>query len=979
MSRPNRRSRLLLVSAVLVVGAWLLGGLHRVPGDGAVHLKVWVTGAVRPAAPGLTFTPPLLARLIRFPGGIIDVPVRLRGLRSAEGAEVLAAGTLRVRAVETNAAALAATFPSGWTGSSAAQLSARLRPGLAGEAGRTAFTRLLQPDEDVRTRVTRDAREVLGAAGLNPAPESILRFYPAPPSPGADAARPAHRLLLVGLDGADWDIIDPLMEAGRMPNLKRLVDGGIRARLKTITPVLSPIIWTSIATGVGPARHGIIDFLATSSTTGRQIPVTSNMRKVKALWNIASDRGLTAGVVAWWASWPAEAIDGFIVSDRVSYQLFGFQSAGEELRGRTYPESLALAIQPLIVGPAAVTDAEVGRFIPEGASAPGYADQASRVRSVLASARTYSAIGLDVMRAYDPDLKMIYFEGTDTIAHNFMRYRPPLLPGVTPEEEAAYGGIVDRFYEYQDGILGRTLALADDDTVVLVCSDHGFRTGTNRPVTDPRIETGGAADWHRKFGILVINGPGIRRGVRLEDASVLDIAPTSLALLGLPVAQDMEGRVLAEAFEEAPGSDTIATYETGAPAGPSAPLESALDEEIVAKLTALGYVAQTGSNALNNTGITLMDRGRYAEAVETFRKALAQQPGFMAARINLGRALMQVKQYDEAIATFERALKDDPSQPSVHNLIGNILMDRGDLDGAERQFRRAIAIAPNDTNAHNSLGLLYERTGRDDEAIAEYSRVVGIDSDYAEGYNNIGLIHRKRGEGEKAIGLFRQAIQADPDFPGSYNNMGLTYQDMGRLDEARAAFEEGLEVDPNNAVILNNLGTLDLSQQRIEDARGRFQEAIDADPEYPSAHNNMGAVLGMMGRQDDSFEEYLKAVDLDPNYTDARFNLARVLLIQNKPREALDMLRKVLEIDPKYGKAHLQLGILMAQQGDLREAEKRADSAAREMPGSPDPLNLLAEIYLRTGRAADARRELQHSLELAPNQPRIREMLSKVP
>jgi len=978
MSRPSRPLRLIVVSAVLATVVWLVAGVHRVPdADGALHLRTWTSGAVARVGPGWTFAPPFIARIIRFPSGVVEIPVRLPGLRSAEGAEMLAAGTLRVALGGDRIADLAAAFPRGWDGMAAEVIGRRIREVLAGRSAGVPFTRLLQPDDAVRAEVTDVLRSTLAGTGLTPVGDSSLRFYPAAARPVPET-QPRHRLLLIGLDGADWDIIDPLMEQGRMPHLKALVDGGARARLKTITPVLSPIIWTSIATGVGPDRHGIMDFLATSQETGRQIPVTSNMRKVKALWNIASEHGLTAGVIAWWASWPAEPINGFVISDRVSYQLFGFQSSGEDLRGRTYPESLALAIQPMIVSPASVGEADVAEFIPDGAAAPDHADQVSRVRSVLASARTYAGIGLDLLKVYDPDLKMIYFEGTDTIAHNFMRYRPPLLAGVRPEEEAAYGGIVDRFYEYQDAILGRVLDLADERTIVLVCSDHGFRTGTNRPTTDPRIEMGGAADWHRKFGILAIHGPGIRKGVNLADASVLDIAPTVLAALGLPVAEDMQGDVLYEAFETRPDTGTIATYETGGPRGTGEPLGSSLDEEIVAKLTALGYVSQTGGNALNNTGITLMDRGRFSEAAESFRQALEQQPGFIAARINLGRAQMQMKRFDEAIATFETALEQDPSRPTIYNLLGNIYMEDGDLARAEAQFRKAVDMAPNDTNAHNSLGLLYERTGRDEEAIAEYNRVVTIDPDYAEGYNNIGLIHRKRGEPDKAVEMFRQAVQADPDFPGSYNNMGLTYQDLGRTEDARAAFERGLGVDPDNAVILNNLGTLDLAEQKLEEARARFEAAIEADPDYPSAYNNLGAVLGMLGRNDDSFEQYLKAIELDPDYTDARFNLARLMLVQNKPREAVEMLEKVLRIDPRYGKALLQLGLMLAQEGDYAAALDRAASAAREMPGSPEPRNLLAEIYLRSGRTAEARVALEESLALAPDQPRIREMLSRL-
>lgn len=763
-----------------------------------------------------------------------------------------------------------------------------------------------------------------------------------------------------------------------MPNFQRLVNEGVRARLKTITPVLSPIVWTSVATGVGPERHGIVDFLATSETTGKQIPVTSNMRRVKALWNILTDAGLSSGVVAWWATWPAEQVDGFIVSDRVAYQLFGFQSQGEGLRHRTYPEALSLVIQPRIVSPSDVEPAEVGRFI-AGREAPGFEDSAQRIRTNLASARTYLRVAIDLLTAYDPDFKAVYFEGTDTIAHNFMRFRPPEMPGVSPREVEAYGEVVDRYYEYQDGLLAPLLEMAGPETIVVICSDHGFKTGSNRPLTDPRIEQGGAADWHRKFGILLMTGPGLKRGVEMGDASVLDVAPTVLAMMGLPVAEDLEGRPLLEAFDPPLEPTWMATYETDGPKQAAEALGSELDDAIIEKLEALGYVSQEGSNALNNTGITLMDRGRYVEATEMFLRALAQQPGFVAARLNLGRAQMLTRDYDAALSTFHEVLAADPAQPEVRNLIGNIYMDRGDNALAEKQFKASLERSPNDTNVLNSLGLLYDKTGRDDLAIEQYRQVVDIDPDYAEGFNNIGLIHRENGQPRKAIEMFERAIQADPDFPGSYNNMGLAYQDLGLLEDAQSQFERGLEVDPNNAVILNNLGTVHLARGQLDVARDVFEKAVAADPDYPSAHNNLGAVLGMQDRPDEAFEQYLMAVELDTGYTDARFNLAMSLISKQRPAEATRMLERVLELDPAYLKAHVQLGLLKARQGDLDGALATARDALRAAPGSPEPHNLLAEVYLRMGGHEDqARQELEKSLALDGSQQRIREILGRL-
>ncbi|MGH9867732.1 MAG: tetratricopeptide repeat protein [Candidatus Polarisedimenticolia bacterium] len=949
-------------------------------------MRRWAWGSARSLSPGWAVAPPGLARLCRYPARIADVGVRVgldeAPLRSPEGAALFAAGRLTLRPDPGRASDLARHFPSGWDDGSEAALAEGLRADLERTAASTPFLELMSRPGGAGA-LPKGTAEALARMGMTvDGTVSTLVFYPA----GAQAARgesrarapSGRRVLLVGLDGADWDLIDPLLQQGRLPNLARLVSTGVRARLKTISPVLSPLIWTSIATGVEPERHGIVDFFATSSTTGAQIPVTSNMRKVKALWNILSERGIPSGVVAWWATWPAEPVAGFMVSDRVAYQLFGVPQQ-EGLSRRAYPEALSLLMRPLVASPESIDEREVRRFIdPQAPGVSGMADHVSRLRQNLSSARTYLHIGMDFLHAYDPDLKAIYFEGTDTIAHSFMRYRPPAMAGVSDAETAALGSVVDRYYEYQDELLGRVLSLADERTVIVVCSDHGFRTGSNRPSSDPRIEMGGAADWHRKFGILIASGPGVRRGVTLDDASILDITPTLLAVLGLPVAQDMAGHVIAAMFESAVPVQTIASYESGGERSGSEPIASALDEEIRARLTALGYVGQEGTNAMNNVGVTLLDKGRFGEAADAFRSALKKEPGFQTARINLGRALMLMKDYDRAVETLEAVLKAEPDEREVYTLLGNIHMEKGDLARAERRFRQVLELDANDTTARNSLGLLYDRMGKDDRAIAEYEKVIAVDPDYAEGYNNIGLVHRKKGDPRRAIELFDRAIQADPDFSGSYNNKGLAHQDLGQFAEARRAFERGLQMDPDNAVMLNNLGTLDLAENQLEAARARFEQSMKADPEYPSAHNNLGAVLGMLGREAEAFEHYKKAVELDPRYTDAQFNLARSHLVRSHPDEAIRMLESLVKVDPGYGKAWLQLGMLEAQQGNLKSALSHAQEAVRVMPSSFDAHNLLADIYVREGRKEDARRELEASLKLNANQPRVRDVLARL-
>ena len=125
-----------------------------------------------------------------------------------------------------------------------------------------------------------------------------------------------RKVLLIGWDSADWEMIDPLLQSGQMPALARLLKGGVRGNLATIQPVLSPMLWTSIATGKRADKHGICGFTEPLPDGTGIVPVRSTSRKCKAIWNILSQNGLKSNIVGWFATDPPEPINGVMITDQ---------------------------------------------------------------------------------------------------------------------------------------------------------------------------------------------------------------------------------------------------------------------------------------------------------------------------------------------------------------------------------------------------------------------------------------------------------------------------------------------------------------------------------------------------------------------------------------------------------------------------------------------------------------------------------------
>jgi hypothetical protein len=332
------------------------------------------------------------------------------------------------------------------------------------------------------------------------------------------------------------------------------------------------------------------------------------MRRVRAFWNILSEHGRSAGVIGWWATWPAEQVSGYVVSDRLAYTRMEATIQAERDNPReVWPAELEAELRPLVRAPQAMTAQEVMRLtrLSEAeaervARGDGYrhGDFLAELRYVHQADRSTADIAVHLLRTRPTDVTAVGFYGVDAMSHltwHFMQ--PEAFPGyaIDPRDVERYGGIIESYYEYVDGLVGELIEAAPPSATVIVFSDHGFGPTGFLPWSGGHGKiTPGAPI--APPGVLVLAGPAIREGARLAGAHVLDVAPTLLALQGLPRAADMPGRVLTEAFapDVVAGAELppIPTYETAPLAHASDPLEGdpEADRDLVEKLRALGYL-----------------------------------------------------------------------------------------------------------------------------------------------------------------------------------------------------------------------------------------------------------------------------------------------------------------------------------------------------------------------------------------------------
>jgi Flp pilus assembly protein TadD len=619
-----------------------------------------------------------------------------------------------------------------------------------------------------------------------------------PPSTAAPST--GRPVIFLGLDAADWSLLDPYMAHGVMPALAKLVAEGTGGRLKTISPPLSPLVWTTMVTGTSPLEHRILDFVQFDPATGVKEPITSSERRMPAVWNMATTGRKRSAVFGLWATYPAESIDGLIVSDRLFTFLYKETAPPQ---GVVFPaDREAWARDGLARAEQAVGYDALRAYLPwltpgeyqqAANSDDPYAQPVSALRRMLIETTVYSDLSLQWIRDQRPDLAVVYFQSTDTVGHVFAPFAPPKQTAIAPDDYDRYSAVPEKFFRALDDRIAQYRdAAASMGGVLMLASDHGFLWGEGRPSRLSSVATASAAKWHAPFGIYVIWGAGVpAKPGHAADGDVQQVAPTLLALAGLPPGRDVTGEPLDGAAPvKAPRADYVADYR---PAGTVAAgaAKTAADRDAVANLRSLGYIgagdaetAPPGSRgstrtagSYNNEGVILKERGKLPQAIEAFEKALTVDQNLASAQWNLSDVLYAMGQnLDRSDALLIRAFA------------------AGMPDGGKFVVGRAMA---------------YQRTGNAARSLTLMNAAVTANPRDPEVWLFRGRYRIDTGDCRGAGADFDRATTLAPDNPAAYAARGVARLCIGERDGARAAFERSLQLDPAQPKIREYLKSLD--------------------------------------------------------------------------------------------------------------------------------------------------------------------------
>ncbi|MES1255844.1 MAG: alkaline phosphatase family protein [Acidobacteriota bacterium] len=391
---------------------------------------------------------------------------------------------------------------------------------------------------------------------LDARPLDVTMDSSGPPEPGA-------RVTVIALDAASLEFIARATAEGRLPNFGRLLDAGAVVHLATIHPTSAEAVWAAAATGKLPLGNGVRSASIYHLAGGRDVlellpdycfanqlvrlgflveePHTAATLRTRTLWSILSTHGLSVGAVGWPLTEPAPAVRGYVVGD--TYLRLAGTPSGVVDSPAVYPAG----IQREVTASMEHALASISAFSKDAGSVLD-----RRQQEAGRTDRVFDRIARDLVASRPPQVVLTRYQGLDPIGHYFLRYASPLEFGDLPDAgRRGLGAVLEDHYRFIDEAIGRAIEALGPDDLLLVASGYGMepmgmgkRLG-ERVLGDPYLSgTHDAAP----DGFLLAYGAPVAPGHPLARASVVDITPTILYFLGLPIGRDMDGYARADLF-----------------------------------------------------------------------------------------------------------------------------------------------------------------------------------------------------------------------------------------------------------------------------------------------------------------------------------------------------------------------------------------------------------------------------------------------
>ncbi len=584
------------------------------------------------------------------------------------------------------------------------------------------------------------------------------------------------RFLLVGWEGADWPLLNPLLDKGGLPTLNALIGRGVAGRLGCCEPPVKEAVWATLLTGRSADEHGIAAAAEPDPVTGGVRPIGGTARRVKALWNILAQSGWRVGVVGFPATHPAEPVPGVFVTDEFARPLAPVGQTWPVPKGSLHPPECAAELADLRVHPGELNGSDLLPFIRDAARHPPRPDdRLAALAGMLAENVSRHAIACRLLEQDAVDAVMVYYDLIGAA-------RRLLVPRAG---DAVYAESLAVALRFHDLLLGRLLDLVGMEAAVMLVSPAVGPTTSRRA---------------REGGLLCLAGKAVCGDQLSLGAGVLDVVPSVLAWLGLPAGCDMPGRVLPEISlsEKERRIDSWETQPGDSGARLADPPESQpFADTAMVELARLGYrdtvtpeaavqVDRARAAAALGRARAARGRGRIEAAIRHCEVGLSACPGDIELRILLAQLSFRggdLARCRELVAGFT-GLAADPQL--AHYVDALLALASGEMEGARSHLAASELAAPS-PDLQAALARAYLDAGRPADAERLAQAMGAAEPAWAAAHTILALALLAQGRPQAAATAAREAIRLDFHVPEAHVALAQSLRWLGDEPGCRQA------------------------------------------------------------------------------------------------------------------------------------------------------------------------------------------------
>jgi tetratricopeptide (TPR) repeat protein len=358
-------------------------------------------------------------------------------------------------------------------------------------------------------------------------------------------------------------------------------------------------------------------------------------------------------------------------------------------------------------------------------------------------------------------------------------------------------------------------------------------------------------------------------------------------------------------------------------------------------------ILESSANYHIDKGTELSGQGKYAEALDHFRKAIKLAPYDPVLYNNMGVTFFKMAEMDSAIKSYQTAIRMRPAYARAYTNLGNVYFTLGEYNLALQAVRAAVKKDPEFFEAYILQGDLYEKAGQLDDAIESYKTAVTLAPTSASIHINLGSLYYKNNMLTEAIAEYEKGIEIDPNAPTSYYNLGNAYSRMCMLEEAKHYYHIAMQRDSSMIPARNNNALLILNDGDPSKAAEQFRYAIKTNHDEAYLYFNLAIALRMQDSLMQAIHYVNKAIEIDS--TMSRFYLLKGNLLNDQGRvdEAILSFRKALRIDPTLAIVYNNLGNALLNKERISEAIEAFERAVELYPEN------IEDQYFAQGRSLD--------------------------